>query len=65
MLVSFDDAEHFEDISKTFDKKLETLQAHASQVPDGFDEFIKKRGRALGKKIHTQYAEGFKKVELS
>lgn len=67
LLVSFDEPEHFEDISKTFAKKLKTLQAHKSQVPSGsvFEKRIRDRARMLGKKAGMSYAEGFKKIELS
>ncbi len=67
LLVSFDEPEHFEDISKTLSKKLKTLQAHVSQVPSGsvFEKRIRERARMLGRKAGMSYAEGFKKIELS
>lgn len=67
LLVSFDEPEHFEDITKTLAKKLKTLQAHKSQVPadSSFAKRIRERARMLGKKAGIQYAEGFKKIELS
>jgi len=65
MLVSWDDAEHFEDISSTLTTKIEALRAHASQVPEGFEKRVRERAAALGKKANLRYAEGFKKIELS
>ncbi|MBI4123163.1 MAG: PIG-L family deacetylase [Parcubacteria group bacterium] len=67
LLVSFDEPEHFEDITKTFAKKLKVLQAHKSQVGDADPSFAKRirdRARQLGKKAGMSYAEGFKKIEL-
>ncbi len=68
LLVSFDEPEHFEDISKTFAKKFKTLQVHKSQVGDAdssFEKRIRERARMLGKKAGMSYAEGFKRIELS
>jgi LmbE family N-acetylglucosaminyl deacetylase len=66
-LVAFEGAEHFEDITGTFSKKLETLKVHASQVVFGleFEKRIRDRSRMLGKKAGFRYAEGFKRIELS
>ena len=65
LLVSWEGAEHYEDISKTIDTKIAALAAHASQVPDGFEEWVKKRAAAIGKEAKMRQAEGFKKIELS
>lgn len=67
LLVSFEDPEHFEDITKTFVKKLEVLKIHKSQVPSNsaFDKRIQERARMLGKKAGFRYAEGFKCIQLS
>lgn len=67
MLVSFEGAEHFEDITKTMQKKLEVLKAHKSQVPSTaeFEKRIKDRARKLGQKAGFKYAEGFKLIRLS
>lgn len=65
LLVSWEDAQHFEDISKTFEVKIEALRAHASQVPVGFEDRVRARAEALGAKARVRYAEGFKKIELS
>ena len=67
LLVSFEDANHFEDIAGTFDVKLEALRVHKSQVLPNveFEKRIRKRSRMLGKKAGFRYAEGFKRIELS
>lgn len=67
LLVSFDDPEHFEDISGTLPKKLKTLEAHKSQVADSgiaFKKRVRDRAKMIGKKAHMRYAEGFKRIEL-
>ena len=67
LLVAFEGAEHFEDITKTMAKKMETLKAHKSQVvaDNVFEKRIRERARGIGKKIKVKYAEGFKRIELS
>lgn len=67
LLVSFENPEHFEDITKTFEKKLETLKVHKSQVSSDsvFEKRIRERARMLGKKAGFRYAEGFKCIQLS
>ncbi len=66
LLVAFEDAEHYEDITKTMEKKIEALKQHRSQVGgNDFSKRIRERSKMLGKKPKFQYAEGFKKVELA
>lgn len=67
LLVAFEGAEHFEDITSTFQIKIKTLKAHRSQVlPESkFENRIRERCRMLGKKAGFRYAEGFKRIELS
>ena len=67
LLVSFENPEHFEDITKTFHKKLKMLGVHKSQVSldSSFEKRIRDRARTLGKRANMQYAEGFKKIEFS
>jgi len=67
LLVSFEDANHFEDIASTFEAKLKALRVHASQVLPSleFEKRIRNRSRMLGKKAGFRYAEGFKRIELS
>ncbi|MDP4007549.1 MAG: PIG-L deacetylase family protein [bacterium] len=67
LLVAFEGAEHFEDITGTIALKLETLKVHKSQVMADakFEKRIRDRSRQLGKKSGFAYAEGFKRIELS
>ena len=66
LLVAFEDAEHYEDITKTMSQKIKALQQHRSQVEDNdFEKRIRQRSKMLGKRPRFQYAEGFKKVELA
>ena len=66
LLVAFDDAEHYEDITTTMTQKITALQQHRSQVRGGdFEKRVRERSKALGKKPGFAYAEGFKKVELA
>ena len=66
LLVAFEDAEHYEDITKTMSQKIKALERHRSQVGGSdFEKRIRERSKMLGKKPKFQYAEGFKKVELA
>ncbi|MCP6726751.1 MAG: PIG-L family deacetylase [Patescibacteria group bacterium] len=66
LLVSFEDAEHYEDITKTISKKIEALQQHRSQVGgNDFAQRMRERSKMFSKKSGFQYAEGFKKIDLA
>ena len=66
LLVAFEDAEHYEDITKTMSQKIKALQQHRSQVEgNDFEKRIRERAKMLGKKPGFGDAEGFKKVELA
>ena len=67
LLVAMENPTHCEDITDTFVKKLEALQAHASQVvPNGvFKKRVQDRAKMLGKKAGLRYAEGFQCINLS
>ncbi len=60
LLFNFDSPNHFIDVSSVFDKKLELLQKHESQVDSGNirKELIDWNSR-VGKKINSAYAEPF------
>ena len=55
-----DDGDTLVDITDTFDLKIKALRAHSSQVPDGFEERVAERARALGDRAGCEYAEGFR-----
>ena len=61
--------DHFVDISKTLDLKLEALKKHKSQVSKpgmewDVDKWIRKRHRDIGKKGGYRYAESFKRIKV-
>lgn len=67
LLVNFDEANFFIDISQTLDKKLQALKCHSSQI-DNFSKVSKMVtdwARLAGKKAKSKYAEGFKRIVLS
>ncbi len=61
---------HYVDITETFDKKIESLRAHVSQLGEGemADEgalkFIRERNEEAGQQVGVQYAEFFKVMTL-
>lgn len=67
LLFNFDEANFFVDIGKTFDKKIEALKCHKSQI-ENFSEVVKmitQWAKIQGKKGKVKYAEGFKRIVLS
>jgi LmbE family N-acetylglucosaminyl deacetylase len=61
--------DHFVDISKTLDAKLQALKKHKSQVAKpgqewDVDKWIRKRHREIGKKGGFRYAESFKRIKV-
>lgn len=67
--IWFFNAEHpdlFIDITETFDRKIDALRAHASQI-DANDEFVKRvreRGQELAKGQPFEIAEAFKVIQM-
>jgi LmbE family N-acetylglucosaminyl deacetylase len=62
-----DNADHFEDISDTIDKKIAALACHVSQVgtnTERLDERMRERGKAEGEALGMEYAEGFKLIKF-
>jgi len=61
--------DHFVDISKTLDLKLEALKKHKSQVSKpgmewDVEKWVRKRHRDIGKKGGFRYAESFKRITV-
>jgi LmbE family N-acetylglucosaminyl deacetylase len=57
------------DITPTFDRKIEALRKHKSQVSKpgrewDFEKFMRKRHRDVGKKAGYHYAESFKRITV-
>ncbi len=62
-----DNADHFEDISETIDKKIAALACHATQVGTDItrlDERMRERAKAVGEPVQMAYAEGFKLIKF-
>jgi len=66
LLVNFIKGSYYVDISKTFDRKIEALKKHASQIGDvdSFKERMKERAQMLGKKNDYELAETFVRIQL-
>lgn len=54
------EADHWVDISEVIDLKIDALRCHATQVGEGFEVFVKDRGRQAGESQGVEYAEAFK-----
>lgn len=66
LMINFDDNNYCEDITATFELKMQALAAHASQVPD-FDKtraILEHIAHTCGNKTHSVYAEGFVRLDL-
>lgn len=67
LLTNFEKKGLVVDISKTIDKKLKALACHKSQYKDfrKIEEWVRKRGRMLGKSKGFKIAENFVRIKLS
>jgi LmbE family N-acetylglucosaminyl deacetylase len=65
-LTSFANQNCFIDITDTFDKKIEALAAHASQIPgvDQVRELMSNFASSTGEKCGVKYAEGFLRIDV-
>ena len=61
-----ENADYYEDISSTIDRRIAALKQHASQVAhrDDMEERIRKWARETGEKAGMEYAEGLKRIVL-
>ncbi|HYY55670.1 MAG TPA: PIG-L deacetylase family protein [Candidatus Dormibacteraeota bacterium] len=65
LLAAFNErADTIIDISPTLELKLKALRAHASQVGDGFDDFVRDFGRRIGKTRGYRYGESYQLLKL-
>lgn len=66
LLTNFDEQNYYEDITKTFDNKVQALKYHASQIKDF--EATKERfygmAKLSGQKAGYKLAEGFMRIDL-
>lgn len=68
LLATFDDANYFEDISKTIDIKIEALRSHKSQIADlnNMSYWVRDLSKKFGKKSKKhKYAECFRILDLT
>ena len=67
LLINFDKANFYVDISSTFDTKIKALQAHASQIkdPNQTIEWIGQMAEMIGKRAGLKKAEGFVRLDLN
>lgn len=62
------DPDHFVDCTGSFDRKLEAIRSHASQVakpgrdPWDFEKFLRERMEKIGQQAGVKYAEGFRRL---
>ena len=65
LLVNLEKANYYVDITDYFETKLKGLFAHTSQVSDttAIRTMLTQRAKAMGKHIHTTYAEGFMRID--
>lgn len=65
LLMNFDDANYYVDITDTLDQKLDASRAHSSQVdPEDTIAMITDQAHDTGQKAGCQYAEGFVRIDV-
>ncbi|MEK7450610.1 MAG: PIG-L deacetylase family protein [Patescibacteria group bacterium] len=66
LLVNFEKADYFVDITKTIDKKIKALSCHKSQFDDfkKVEKMIRERSKMQGKKVGYKFAETFLRLNL-
>jgi LmbE family N-acetylglucosaminyl deacetylase len=59
---------HVEDVSDTFQRKIDALARHASQLAEGiryFEEILHEEGAKAGEKVGAAFAEEFRVLDLA
>lgn len=66
LLVNYDKANFYVDISKYIDKKIAALRLHESQFPDiaNLEKIVRTYARDCGEECHTPYAEAFIRLNI-
>lgn len=62
-----DDADYWEDVTSSIDRRIQALRHHDSQVNgriEAIEERIRKGAREVGSAHGFEYAEGFKRIQL-
>jgi LmbE family N-acetylglucosaminyl deacetylase len=60
-----DNADYWEDVTASMDRRIAALKRHQSQLGERVDqveERIRKMARVVGEKAGFEYAEGFKRI---
>ena len=67
LLINFDKANYYVDISSTIKTKIEALQTHKSQIKDTTQtvKWIKEMSKIIGKRAGLKQAEGFIRIDLN
>ncbi len=66
LLTNFDNGNFYVDITKTFDRKLAALEAHASQISDmkNTAKFVKEMAQLVGQSAGYELAESFVRIDI-
>lgn len=66
LLTNFQQQNCYVDITGTFDKKIEALAAHDSQIPGlkSVEDMMREFAGAMGSKTGVKYAEGFIRIDI-
>ena len=66
-LIFSDQPNYWVDISSTIEKKIQSLQAHASQIGhmEDLPEAIRQRGRDVAARMSFEYGETFRRVQMA
>lgn len=66
LLINADTPNYFVDTSDTFDTKLTAMRKHASQTNETATlQIITRHAEHIGRKLGTQYAEGFVRIDIT
>lgn len=66
-MVNFQNQNTFIDITDTFDRKMQALAAHDSQIPDfkRAENLMRDIAEAIGEKCGAKFAEGFLRIDVN
>ena len=66
LLTNFDNGNFYVDISKTIDRKLAALEAHASQISDmaSTAKFVREMAHLVGQSAGYELAESFVRIDI-
>lgn len=66
LLINYDKANFYVDITDTMDKKIQALGAHVSQFQDAdaIEQIVRKHAENAGREYNCQYAEAYIKLDI-